>query len=43
MHFPTLVVDNFFDNPQQIIDSSQKLEFKNLPDKRWAGLRTDKV
>ncbi len=43
MHFPTLVVDNFFDNPQQIIDCSQKLEFKNLPDKRWAGLRTDKI
>jgi hypothetical protein len=43
MHFPNLIVDNFFNNPQQIIDCSQKLEFKNQPDKRWAGLRTDKI
>lgn len=43
MHFPTLIVDNFFDNPQQIIDRACNLEFKNLPNKRWAGLRTDPV
>jgi len=43
MHFPTLIVDNFFDDPQKIIDRSNKLEFKNLPNKRWAGLRTDLV
>ena len=43
MHFPTLIVDNFFDNPKQIIDRASNLEFKNLPNKRWAGLRTDMV
>jgi|TARA_R110000744_G_scaffold169407_1_gene287267 hypothetical protein len=43
MHFPTLIVDNFFDDTQKVLQVSEQLEFKDLPHKRWAGLRTDKM
>jgi len=43
MIWPTIVVDNFFDNPEKIIEVSKKFTFKKHPQGRWPGERCDDI
>jgi hypothetical protein len=40
MIWPTIIVDNFFDEPEKIIEYSQKLKFGPDTDGQWPGVRT---
>jgi len=40
MHFPTLIVDNFFDDLSKVKKYANQLEYYDPPDKRHAGYRT---
>jgi len=40
MFWPTICVDNFLDNPQEIVDESKKLKFYSAEDGSWPGERT---
>jgi len=40
MIWPTIIVDNFFDEPEKIIEYSKTLKFGQDPESRWPGIRT---
>ena len=40
MQWPTLVVDNFFTDPQDIVKLSKTLKYVPSPDNSWPGTRT---
>lgn len=40
MIWPTIIVDNFFDEPEKIIEYSKTLKFGQDPEGRWPGVRT---
>ena len=40
MMWPTVVVDDFFEDPKKIIKFSKTLKFKKAPDNTWPGLRS---
>ncbi len=40
MIYPTVIVDDFFDNPQKVRNFSNKLEYEKDPEGRWPGERT---
>ena len=40
MIWPTIIVDNFFDEPDKIIEYSKTLKFEPDPDGKWPGVRT---
>ena len=39
MIYPTFCVDNFLENPDEIVEYSKKLKFIKNPDGRWPGAR----
>jgi len=41
MIWPTIIVDNFFDNPNKVIEYSKKLKFLKDEKGDWPGKRTD--
>lgn len=41
MLWPTICVDNFFHNPNAVIDFTKTLKFKKSETGRWPGKRTD--
>ena len=43
MIWPTVIVDNFFDEPEKIVEYSKTLKFIRDPDGQWPGFRTDKI
>lgn len=43
MIWPTIVVDNFFEEPQKIVDISKKLNFNPALDGAWPGKRSDEI
>ena len=43
MIWPTIIVDNFFDEPEKIIEYSKKLNFNKDKEGKWPGLRTDQM
>lgn len=40
MHFPTICIDDFFDNPDKIIEFAMSQEFNIAPDGAYPGKRT---
>ena len=40
MMWPTLIVDNFFDDPDKVINFSKQLNYKRDPEHHWPGTRT---
>ncbi len=40
--FPTIVYDNFFENPDLVVDLANSLEYK-MGDGSWPGVRTDDI
>ena len=40
MHWPTLIVDNFFTDPQAIVKLSKTLKYKRAIDNKWPGTRS---
>jgi hypothetical protein len=43
MIWPTVIVDNFFDNPHEIIKASKNFTFKKDLEGRWPGERSDDI
>lgn len=43
MLFPTYIVDNFFDNPHEIVEYAKTLEYIPADDGRWPGARTKQL
>ena len=41
--YPNLIVDNFFDDPDSIVDLSTKLKYAPSDDGTWPGLRSDNL
>jgi len=41
MLWPTIILDNFFDNPEKIVEFANSLEFKKDLEGRYPGKRTD--
>ena len=41
MMWPTLIVDNFFDDPQKVINFSKRLKYERASGHEWPGTRTD--
>ena len=41
MGFPSLIVDNFFDYPDKVIDFANTLEYNKSVDGRWPGKRSN--
>jgi len=41
MIWPTLSLDNFFENPDKILKFANSFEFKPDPNGKWPGKRTD--
>ena len=41
MIWPTLIVDNFFDDPHKVINFSKQLKYERAPGHEWPGTRTD--
>lgn len=41
MIWPNLCVDNFYDNPEQVIQLANSLTYKSAPDGRWPGTRSE--
>jgi hypothetical protein len=40
MIYPTIIVDDFFDNPKKVKDLASTLEYQKDPEGRWPGERT---
>ena len=40
MQWPTVIVDNFFTNPQGVVKLSKTLKYERAPDHTWPGKRT---
>ena len=42
INFPTTVIDNFFDNPDEVVKmaASDKIEWRPSPEGRFPGLRS---
>ena len=40
MMWPTLIVDNFFNDPHKVITFSKQFKYKRDPDSAWPGTRT---
>jgi hypothetical protein len=40
MIYPTIIVDDFFDNPKKVKNLASTLEYKKDPEGRWPGERT---
>ena len=43
MMWPTLIVDNFFDDPDKIINFSKQLNYKRSEDHHWPGTRSPQL
>jgi len=43
MMWPTLIVDNFFDDPDKIINLSKQLKFKRSQSHKWPGSRSPQL
>ena len=47
MKYPTIVVDNFFDNPNEIVEYSKTLDYykadPTIPHSKWQGKRTESI
>ena len=43
MMWPTLIVDNFFDDPQKIINFSKQFKYERAIDGEWPGTRTPPI
>lgn len=43
MIYPTTIVDNFFDDPDKIVEYSKKLNYKKDPNNDWPGVRTESL
>jgi hypothetical protein len=43
MLWPTIIVDNFFDEPEKIIETSKKFVFRQNLLGKWPGERTDDI
>ncbi len=43
MLYPSIVVDNFFSQPELIVDFASKLKFYQNKDGRWPGKRTESL
>jgi hypothetical protein len=43
MIWPTIIVDNFFDEPNKVVEYSKKLNFKKNPEGIWPGERTNQL
>jgi hypothetical protein len=41
LHFPTICVDGFFENPDDVRNYALSLDYKKSEDGAWPGLRTD--
>ena len=41
--YPNLIVDNFFDDPDSIVDLSTNLKYSPSEDGKWPGLRSDNL
>ena len=41
--WPTLIVDNFFDDPDKIINFSKQLNYKRSEDHHWPGTRSPQL
>ena len=41
MSYPTLCIDNFLENPDEIVEYSNRLNFIKAEHGRWPGLRVD--
>lgn len=41
MIYPTIVVDNFFKNPEKIVELSSTLPYHKDPNGRWPGVRSE--
>ena len=41
--YPNLIVDNFFDDPDSIVDLSRDLKYSPSEDGKWPGLRSDNL
>ena len=42
-HFPSICVDNFFSNPDEVRELALKQTYKKAEDGRWPGTRTDSL
>ena len=40
MLFPSLAIDNFFNNPDQVVKLSKTCEYEPHPNGKWPGTRT---
>jgi len=43
MMWPTLIVDNFFDDPQRIINFSKQFKYESAIGGEWPGTRTGRI
>ena len=43
MMWPTLIVDNFFDDPHKVINFSKQFKYKRASDHQWPGTRTGPI
>ena len=43
MMWPTLIVDNFFDDPYKVIDFSKQLKYHRAKNHQWPGTRTGPI
>tara|TARA_B100000287_G_scaffold34538_1_gene31889 strand:+ start:232 stop:864 length:633 start_codon:yes stop_codon:yes gene_type:complete len=43
MGFPTLIIDNFFDDPDKVVEYANTLEFSSSETGRWPGKRSSKL
>lgn len=41
MIFPTIIVDDFFDDPQKVKSFANKLKYQKQPEGKWPGKRTN--
>jgi len=39
--YPNLIVDNFFEDPDSIVDLSENIEYTPSSDGRWPGFRSN--
>ena len=39
--YPNLIVDNFFEDPDSIVDLSKNLQYSSSDDGRWPGIRSN--
>tara|TARA_B100000287_G_C20382347_1_gene682146 strand:- start:86 stop:724 length:639 start_codon:yes stop_codon:yes gene_type:complete len=43
MGFPTLIIDNFFDDPDKVVEYANTLEFSSAELGEWPGKRSDEM